>query len=110
MLVVLLCIILVIGLSIFCQYISLKPTRWAFNQRNNGDETCLARVFSLWVDALGSYLSVALEVGVGQLGVGELQQSQRDRSCFRFGINVPNGTVLLTVRCVRRPAGKAERP
>lgn len=60
-------------------------------------------------DALGSYLSVALEVGMGQLGVGELQQSQRDRSRFRFGINVPNRTVILTVRCVRRPAGKAER-
>lgn len=61
------------------------------------------------MDALGSYLSVALEVGMGQLGVGEPQQSQRDRSRFRFGINVPNRTVVLTVRCVRRPAGKSRK-
>lgn len=46
---------------------------------------------------------------MGQLGVGEPQQSQRDRSRFRFGINVPNRTVILTVRRVRRPAGEKQK-
>ena len=60
--------------------------------------------------AAGSHLSVALEVWMVQFGVGELQQSQRDHSSFHFGINVPDGTVIPTLRGVRRPAGPAERP
>lgn len=62
------------------------------------------------MNALGSHLSVALEVWMVQFGVGELQQSQRDHSSFPFGFNVPNRAVVLTERCVRRPVGPAEGP
>lgn len=57
----------------------------------------------------GSHLSVALEVRMDPFGAGELQQPQCDHSGFHFGINVPDGTVVVALRCVRRPAGAAER-
>lgn len=39
------------------------------------------------------------------LGVGEPQQPRRDHSGFGAGVEVPDGTVVVTRRCVWRPVG-----
>lgn len=53
-----------------------------------------------------THLSVAPEVWMVQFGVGELQQSRCDHSSFHSGVDVPDRTVVLTLRSVRRPVGK----
>lgn len=86
-----------------------------YNQCNNADATrqptsAISIVARSAQKALfGSYLSVALEVLMVRSGVWQPQQSRCDRCSFHSGIDVPDRTIILTLRCVRRPVGPTDR-
>lgn len=68
---------------------------------------CSSKVSPNWMRGFSvSYLPVAAVVRMGLFGLWELQQSSGDDDVSHSGINVPNGTVVVTQRCVKGPVGQ----